>query len=277
MKPSNTVENVEIIGQFWHSQRAVSNRRITIRAESHVGQIRKGNEDSFGVWEPGDPGGLRTKGRLVTVCDGMGGGVCGLTASRLAVNIILTEYRRGNLELSVSESLKKVIESANQAVFKAGLDNDRYRGMGTTATAMVLLEEVAIVGHVGDSRAYLVRDGTISQITEDHTLVMRLVKTGRITAEQAKDHPQSHIITRCIGGKPRVEVDIIGPKEVRSGDRFVLCSDGLYGFLTDDDIFLAAMDLSPREACTTLVEQANAAGGGDNITVLIVSIDDEDQ
>ena len=267
---------VEIALRFWHKHSSVSVRTITISAESHVGQLREDNEDFFGVHEPVDEEDLRARGRLAVVCDGMGGGVCGLTASRLAVKIMIREYRDAPPEVSVEEALRRGLESANTEVFKAGIDNVRYRGMGTTATAIAVLEDEAYLAHVGDSRAYLVRDESISQITDDHTLVNKLLRSGAITEEQARDHPQSHVITRCIGGRPRVEVDIIGPLALQTGDRFVLCSDGLYGQVNDDAILYAVCTHPPREACQSLVEQANDSGGADNITVLILSVEEEE-
>ena len=235
---------------------------------------REHNEDSFLVNE--DLG-------LYVVCDGMGGHAGGETASRLAVQTIERELlstrmraedpfvsTAGLADTPVAAALREAIEGACAAVYRTSRANPELQGMGTTCVALVLRGELAILGHVGDSRAYAVRDGELMQLSDDHSLVNEQVRAGLLTADEARHSRLKNIITRSVGFEEDVLVDLIG-FESKQGDRYLLCSDGLSNLVDNEEIReqLARHDL-PEEACKALIQLANDRGGEDNITVIVI-------
>ncbi len=233
--------------------------KIVEHAErSDTGRVRSTNEDSYLVRSP-----------LFVVADGMGGASAGEVASRLAVEAFAAGLPSG---AETEDRLESVVRSANALIHSEAQADPSRRGMGTTVTAVLVGDGSAAVAHVGDSRAYLIRDGSIEQLTRDHTLVDELVRQGRLTAEEAAAHPQRSIITRALGPEPEVEVDT-STHELLAGDLLLLCSDGLTGMVDEPSLLhtvTAAKTLTA--ACRSLVKQANEAGGRDNITVVLVRV-----
>jgi serine/threonine protein phosphatase PrpC len=229
--------------------------RFADGARSDVGRGRPENEDDFLV--------ERDHG-LYAVADGMGGHRAGEVASATAIATLKAAYLGG-------QRLDQAVAAANAAVFAKGADDADLRGMGTTLTAIALEgDRTAVLGHVGDSRAYLMRDGTVTQVTDDHSLVEQLVREGRLTPEEAQNHPQRAIITRALGVDADVEVDTYRV-DLKAGDRLLICSDGLTNMLSDDTIAQTLRrHADPQQAADTLVDMANQAGGDDNITVVIL-------
>jgi serine/threonine protein phosphatase PrpC len=223
------------------------------------GQVREGNEDSYVV---------DRRLQLFAVADGMGGHRAGEVASATALEALRAAIASGT-------GLGDAITNANHAVHdKATADQD-LRGMGTTLTAIVPDGNGVLVGHVGDSRAYLLRDGQLTQLTTDHSLVEELVREGRISAEDAAVHPQRSVITRALGVEDNVEVDVY-PVPLLPGDRLLICSDGLTTMLRPDAISsLLRRESDPTRAANLLVDAANTAGGEDNITTIVIDIEDD--
>lgn len=225
---------------------------------THPGNVRPGNEDS--VWPKtsgSDPGPI-----VVMVADGMGGAVAGEVASSLAV-----ETARES-----DSDIAERIQEANRRILDEVERRPDLRGMGTTMTVFRLDEEgVAHFAHVGDSRAYLLRGGELTQLTEDHTVVNMYLRTGAIAPEEAATHPQRSLITRAVGLTPDLDVDT-GNLPLEPGDRLLLCSDGVNGMIDDTEITEALGVESGEEAAWLLVEKANLAGGHDNITALVVDV-----
>lgn len=236
-----------------------------------VGCIRELNEDSGNFVQPEDPEVQASKGFLILVADGMGGHSAGEVASRMAVEVITrTYYEDGG---DPQTALKKAFSEANRAIHSTAEKDESKAGMGTTCTALVLQNGTAISAHVGDSRLYLVREGAIYLMTEDHSAVMEMVKAGLITLEQARHHPDKNVILRAMGSHAEVEVTTWQePFPVRAGDRFLLCSDGLYDMVEDDEIKGIVESQEPRSACERLIALAKERGGHDNISVGIVSL-----
>ena len=229
--------------------------RPVVAAGTDIGHVREGNEDSYLVMDP-----------LFAIADGMGGHRGGEVASQLAVETMEHLFTRGEGVLA------ELIREANRAVFERSMRDRTVAGMGTTLTAALVEDDRIHLGHVGDSRAYLLRDGELRQLTEDHTLVARMVKDGELTAEEAEVHPHRSIITRTIGVEPDVEVDELY-LEARVGDRLLICSDGLTGMLSDAQIeLILTQDRNPTTAVQRLIDSANEAGGVDNITALLIDI-----
>ncbi len=242
-------------------------------ARTDVGMKRDHNEDSFLVNE--DIG-------LYVVCDGMGGHAGGETASRLAVQTIEKELISAKLRIddpfsakaSLPESplagaLREAVEGACAAVFRSSRAHPELAGMGTTCISLLVQGDHAIVGHVGDSRAYLVRDGQVWQLSEDHSLVNEQVRAGLLTEEEAKHSRLKNIITRSVGFEEDVLVDVVGV-ETRSGDKFLLCSDGLSNLIDNDEIRDALVQTELDQVPEMLIQLANSRGGDDNITVIAV-------
>jgi len=239
---------------------------ITAAGRTDVGIIRSGNEDSF-LMVP-DRG-------IFVVADGMGGHAAGEVASEMAVRFVARELGslRGLADDQVADRMRTAIRAANGAIFQRTLTEHDKRGMGTTVTALVLFETRFLIGQVGDSRAYLYRDGKLIQLTKDHSYVQEQVDAGYLTPEQARSHPYSNVITRCVGANSDVMPDIyLGT--VKLGDLFLLASDGLTGMLEDPE--LAGMlggEAMPQDRVDTMITEANRHGGLDNITAIIVRID----
>ena len=228
--------------------------RFAYGERTDVGRGRPENEDSHLV-DPDDG--------LYAVADGMGGHRAGEVASATAIDALKTAYLGG-------QRLDEAVVAANVAVFAKAAEDAALRGMGTTLTAIALHDSTALLGHVGDSRAYLMRDGAVTQVTEDHSLVEQLVREGRLTPEEAQNHPQRAIITRALGVDPDVQVDTYRI-DLKPGDRLMICSDGLTNMLSDDTIAQTLRrHADPQQAADTLVDMANQAGGDDNITVVLV-------
>ena len=247
--------------------------RYRSAARTDVGMKREHNEDSFLVND--DLG-------LFVVCDGMGGHAGGETASRLAVQTIEKELISAKLrnddpfssEVALAESplagaLREAVEGACSAVFRTSRANPELAGMGTTCISLLVRGDHAILGHVGDSRAYLVRDGEVWQLSEDHSLVNEQVRAGLLTQEEAKHSRLKNIITRSVGFEEDVLVDVMGV-ETRAGDRFLLCSDGLSNLVETDEIRDALSHDDVAQVPEMLIQLANARGGDDNITVVAV-------
>jgi protein phosphatase len=205
------------------------------------------------------------------VADGMGGHNAGEVASAAAVKTLENSFAKMRTE--PAEHLKNAFLDANASIHKQSLEEDSMRGMGTTCTALLLQDGLGYSAHVGDSRLYLIRNGGIYQLSEDHSAVMELVTLGEITMEQARHHPDKNVITRSIGGREQVEVSTWAePMRLRAGDRFLLCSDGMYDYIEDEEIRRVATAESPLNACRQLVDIARERGGGDNISVVIVEL-----
>ena len=223
------------------------------------GQVRDSNEDGYVV---------DRRLQLYAIADGMGGHRGGEVASATALEALRAAVASGN-------GLGDAITSANAAVFAKAIDDETLAGMGTTLTAIVPDTGGVLVGHVGDSRAYLLRDGELRQLTTDHSLVQEFIREGRLTEEQAAVHPQRSIITRALGVEPDVEVDVY-PVPLLAGDRLLICSDGLSTMLRPEDISgLLRRESDPTRAANLLVDAANAAGGEDNITTIVVDVEDD--
>ncbi len=240
--------------------------QLNAGAATDVGRVRQMNEDRFLADE-----------RIFAVADGVGGHQAGEVASQTSVETLLRAFNEGE---HTTEGLVTAAETANQAVWQLAQGSREKRGMGTTLTALALVqsdgeEELALI-NVGDSRAYLLQRGELVQLTEDHSLVEELVRDGKLTPAEAQVHPQRSIITRALGMEPVIQVDSweITPY---AGDRILLCSDGLTNELSDERIASTLRQLAdPQEAARDLVRQARAAGGSDNITVVIVDVVDDD-
>lgn len=233
--------------------------RVEVGVATDLGKVREGNEDSYLV----DPPLL-----LYAVADGMGGHRGGEVASHLALETVESLARSG------TGTLADHVSEANRTVFERSQRDRRVTGMGTTLTAAKVVDGVAYLAHVGDSRAYLLRAGAFRQLTEDHTLVNRMVKAGEITADEAEVHPHRNVLTRALGTEPDVEVDQ-GEVALMDGDRILLCSDGLFGMVTEDQIqAILETEPDPQHAADRLVRAANRAGGVDNITTLVLDAHD---
>jgi PPM family protein phosphatase len=229
-------------------------------ANSDTGRARRANEDAFFAHAP-----------VFAVADGMGGAQAGEVASRTVVDLLRRGLPDGG---SPEERLATLAEEANGLIHRKAAEDEQRAGMGTTLTAAYVDKDAVSFGHVGDSRAYLFRDGKLQQLTNDHSLVGEMVRRGKLTAEQAEEHPQRSIITRALGPEPAVEVDHM-TTYARDGDVFLICSDGLTSMVGDDrieQILREAPDL--RSAGQALIDAANAAGGRDNITVVLFRVEE---
>ena len=244
---------------------------VSASVQTDVGCVREINEDSGRFVRPSDPEVLKEKGVLLVVADGMGGHSAGEVASGMAAELVPRLYFESKGE--AQDAFKKAVEEANRRIHAASLEDESKRGMGTTCTALVLLDGQAFAAHVGDSRLYMLRDGKVYLLTEDHSAVMEMVKLGLITMEQARHHEDKNVILRALGTTPEVEVAMLEPFSVRVGDQYLLCSDGLYDLVPDDEIgreLTAAEDI--HAAGERLITLAKARGGHDNITVGIAAV-----
>lgn len=235
---------------------------IVYSAGTDVGMRREENQDSYGII-------LGTQYRLFIVADGMGGVQGGAVASNLAISSIEKLLR--DQSKCTPADLVKVVHNANSVVHEKGQNDPTLSGMGTTLVSLLFTGSSLTVAHVGDSRAYRIRAGAISRLTEDHTLVQELVRSGAISEEQAEHHPVAHMLTRSIGPSPVLEVDCeVVSGGIEAGDRYLLCSDGLYNMISDREIGEIVRTHSTDDAVQILIDLANERGGTDNITVLIV-------
>ncbi len=238
--------------------------------ETHVGRVRSVNQDAQGNWLDS-----KSPAHLFFIADGMGGHRGGEVASQLAVEQVGSVFAGDRTD--PESLLRNAFERANTEIYERANGDFELAGMGTTGVALLLTGAPrAWVAHVGDSRAYRLRDGTLEILTGDHSVVGELVRRGQLTEEQARVHPQSNEILRAIGTQPHVEVEL-REIEVRPGDRFMLCSDGLNGMLPDPEIASVLSGTTAVETARQLIERANQAGGTDNITVQVVDIPGADR
>src|ERR1041385_3602703 len=245
---------------------------LRIAAKTDLGRIRENNEDKFDFYEPEDPSILAARGSFYAVADGMGGHAAGQIASELALKTVISCYYDGAAE-SVANALLEALAAANDTVFGvASMVPDR-NGMGTTLTSAAFVEDRVFIGHVGDSRAYLIRGGTIRKVTFDHSWVEEQVRMGGMSLEEAQNSPYRNVITRCIGAQPVVEPDVFEELAL-PGDIWTRCSDGLTASVEDSEILKIASENPPSEAARQLIELANGRGGRDNITVFVISVRD---
>ena len=248
-----------------------TNTDVELAGLTDLGCQRQNNEDSFAVWEPSSKEQLRNKGRLAIVADGMGGHEGGQEASRLAVDCIQKIYstESGDPQTLLSSGFA----AAHHCIQEYATAHPNLHGMGTTATAAVVFPSQLYFAHVGDSRLYLVRDGSISRLTHDHSYVGRLVENGVLSSEEAEGHPQRHILTAALGSGPDVVPDMSSnPVLLSPGDVIVLCTDGLWGVVDDHEIQRIVSSASLSEACKKLIAMARSKGGPDNITVQLLRI-----
>ena len=234
---------------------------MNIGVATHPGRKRRHNEDAYVVEPP-----------IFAVADGMGGAKAGEVASGLAAAALKETGADGSGE----ERVTQLIQEANRRVFTRASEDREASGMGTTMTVALVEDGTVVFGHVGDSRAYLIRGGSIEQLTDDHSLVAELVRSGRLTPEEAEAHPQRSVITRAVGTEPDVDVDTF-TVEPEEGDLFLICSDGLTD-MVDDATIIDSVDRHRGDlddAAKALVGAANRVGGEDNITVLLVEVGGE--
>ncbi len=268
---------------------------LTFCAQTHIGQVRQGNEDNFLILDlarktswtgiAGEATGLQTldlepRGVVFAVSDGMGGALAGEVASRMAVEIVgelmprLQTYEEYS-KLTLAEQLRVAIEQSNAAIHIEGIVNAQCHGMGATFTAVAIANDHACFAQVGDSRAHLIRDGKITRITKDQSVVQQLIDLGQITEEEAALHPRRNYILQALGAQPDVDV-VVSYLPLRANDILLLCSDGLSGKMVNEEMAaLVAVAVDLQEACDKLIELANERGGEDNITVLLARVTGE--
>lgn len=258
---------------------------VTLFGKTDVGQIREHNEDNFVVAD------LATRTRLLTtinhqttltgsglllgVCDGMGGAAAGEVASKLAVDLIFTSLASATISTAddLAFGLVQAVEAAGKKIYQEARSDRSRRGMGTTSTVAALMNERLFLGQVGDSRAYILRGDRLVQVTRDQSLVNQLIEAGQLTEEEAETFEHNNIILQALGTAETVQVDLTSV-ELRRGDTLMLCSDGLSGMVKDAELkSVLGLAEDPKAACEELIARANAAGGHDNITVVVARFD----
>lgn len=241
-------------------------------AKTDLGKVRENNEDKFDFYEVSDPTLLAVRGSFFAVADGMGGHAGGQFASEMALKNVIVNYYSSTTE-DVPTAVLEAFNFANEQIHNLSQSVPERNGMGTTLSAIFVKEDRVYVGQVGDSRAYLIRDGGIRQVSFDHSWVAEQVRAGVLTEEEAETSPYRNIITRSMGTGALIEPDVF-VEEAHPGDIWVLCSDGLTGHVNADEIRLVASTQLPCETARQLIELANSRGGRDNITVLCLHIVD---
>jgi protein phosphatase len=265
--------------------------RLRVFARTDVGQVREHNEDNFlvadlsrgtrGLLESNRQIALGTAGGLFAVCDGMGGAAAGEVASQLAVDILFERMMEGvdantiTHRDDLARRLVRAIEAAGLRIFHEAKADRSRRGMGTTVTGAALVDDHVFFAQVGDSRAYILRNDVLVQVTRDQSLVNQLIEAGQLTEEEAETFEHNNIILQALGTADTVQVDLTFAK-VHRNDTLLLCSDGLSGMVRADEIReILRTHTDPLDACKTLTERANLAGGHDNITVIVVKFEGE--
>ena len=241
--------------------------QLSVAAGTDVGRIRAGNEDSLYADADAQRG-------LFIVADGMGGHAAGEVASEMAVQTVARELApfRDLSGPAIGVGMAHALREANRAIYERTIVEADKQGMGTTASCMIMGGGRWIIGHIGDSRIYLVRDGVLRQITKDHSYVQEQVDAGFLTPEQARYHPYSNVITRCVGANAAVEADVL-EGELQNGDLYILCSDGLTGMVEDPQLKkIIETRGTPGRMVDAMITEANRRGGLDNITAIAVQV-----
>jgi PPM family protein phosphatase len=245
---------------------------VEVAGMSDVGCQRQSNEDRYGYWEPASDLELAGKGRLAIVADGMGGHEGGQDASRIAVDAIQQLYATSR-DGDPQALLMAAFREAHERIHQFAAARPELHGMGTTATAIVLRANQLYYSHIGDSRLYLVRSGRITRLTHDHSYVGSLVENGFITSEEAETHPQRHILMAALGAGQEFSPERPEcPIPLQSGDILVLCTDGLWGLVPDQELEQTVTRMPPADACRALIALAKERGGPDNITVQVLRL-----
>ncbi len=248
--------------------------KVTVACKTDLGRVRENNEDKFEYYLPEDERELASRGLVFVVCDGMGGHEAGQIASELSCKTFLHEYlNHPSFEPSVA--LESAVRAANRLVLDIARSIPSRRGMGTTLSALALLQDFAWIAHVGDTRIYRVRDAALELLTVDHTWVEEALRTGLIGPDEVNTHPHRHVLQRAIGTEDSLLVDVF-QTDLRQGDLFLLCSDGLMNHVPDERIEEVLTESAPSEACWRLVGDALVGGGSDNTTVIVVRVDSLD-
>jgi protein phosphatase len=230
---------------------------------SEAGRVRAVNQDSYFV------GRLPSGGILAVVADGMGGHQTGEVASQKAVDIIQRELSRSRAHPPTA--IARAVQAANLEIFEYASDYPEHQGMGTTLTTVYLDDQVGLVGHIGDSRAYLIRNGRVTQLTQDHSWVAERVRQGVLSESEAKRHRWRNVITNALGTTPEIKLDIAG-FEVQAGDRLLLCSDGVSMLFSEEAMAAIVCSHDPEGAVRALIEGANMRGSPDNITAVVLEV-----
>ena len=249
------------------------NEHLDVAFISDIGMRRSINQDAFAINLARDMNHFRQRGHLFVVADGMGAHAAGELASQITADNVPHLYRKYT-DISPPESLKRSVVETNAEIHRKGQANEEFHNMGTTCTALSLLPQGAIVGHVGDSRCYRLRGKRLEQMTFDHSLVWEMREANKsLTGDADISHSlPKNVITRSLGPYPDVNVDLEGPLPIEVGDAFLLCSDGLTGLVTEEEIGALLSVLAPKDAADFFVNLANLRGGTDNITILIIKI-----
>lgn len=256
-KEKDTLQNANEKPGEPESQTANAPSGLTVATRTNIGKVRKSNQDAV-IADDAE--------RLYGVADGMGGHNGGETASAGARDGIIDLLRGKAPEMN---SLRTGIMAVNRRLFLRQKEDESLSGMGTTLTALWVGERVIYVGHVGDSRAYRLRDGRLEQMTKDHSMVAELVRAGMLTPEEAANHPMRNVITRAVGTEEGIDVDLMA-EERRPGDVWLVCSDGLHGMVTDQAMTEILLNNTLEEAADRLLEAALAAGGRDNVSLVLL-------
>ena len=239
-----------------------------------VGLERENNEDYYAYWEPDSEEEFQRKGRLAIVADGMGGYKGGAEASRLAVEAVCEMYRESDSR--PQDALLAGVHTAHLRIQQLAREDPELAQMGTTVTAISLAGDRLYYVHVGDSRLYLLRDGTLTRLTSDHSRVSDMVERGILLPQDADNHPDRHILSRALGVGDELQADIPPePVAMRQGDTLLLCTDGLWSLVGDQELQEVLQRLSPRDACKELVRRSKECGAPDNITLQVLRMESE--
>ncbi|MDI6891659.1 MAG: Stp1/IreP family PP2C-type Ser/Thr phosphatase [Actinomycetota bacterium] len=228
-------------------------------ARTDIGRVRRSNEDGY-----------LAKGEIFAVADGMGGHLAGEIASASALSALSKYLKKLPGDANPQALLMEAVQRANEIVFQKALQGPEQVGMGTTLTVALFAKKEVYIGHIGDSRAYLLREGKLTRLTDDHTLVTKMVKEGKLEEEEAQLHPRRNVLTRALGTEPNVKADFLSIK-IAAADKILLCTDGLTAMLDDGEIErLLGSDKHPQTICDELAKAANERGGVDNITAVLI-------
>jgi PPM family protein phosphatase len=244
---------------------------LEVASLTDIGRLRGNNEDSSLYWEPDSDKEFARKGRLAVIADGMGGYEGGQEASRLAVETVRFVYDRDFDD--AQNALVTGLRSAHDTIQRYAEQHPQFSGMGTTCTALAIVERSLYFAHIGDSRLYLLRAGATSRLTRDHSYVSRLVENGIVRSEDAESHPQRHILTAALGsGREVIPDKPEHPIALDEGDVLVLCTDGLWSVVGEVELARLALSQPPAEACASMVNAALDRGGPDNVTVVVLRV-----